>query len=176
MAEQSRKIKRPAKGRKSPRYFFLNGLLHKVLFISRPQDLVWCWSYSEAKRVQYAWSYVKKHYKRAYSTREVAAMVNRDPRTISNYWAKRDIRVPQHTYGLTSTRRTHAYKWDEKDIMELHEYLLTVNIGRPRADGLPRIKPMPTKAELLALIRHDMISYFKDADGEFKPMWKEPEW
>lgn len=103
-------------------------------------------------------------------------MVNRTPRSISNYWEARAIRIPQHTYGLTEIGRTHAYKWDEKDILDLHEYLLSVNIGRPRKDGLLNIKPMPTKAELLAMIRNEVVTYIKTDDGEFLPVWKEPEW
>jgi hypothetical protein len=53
---------------------------------------------------------------------------------------------------------------------------LTVHIGRPRKDG--RVTPgrMPSKAELRALMRHDTMTYVKNADGEFTPVWKEVDW
>lgn len=175
MAEQSRKRKKPAKKRPA-KYFFLNGLLHKIIFISRPHDLVWAWSYEEKKRKQYSWSYVKDNYKMAFTTVQVAGMINRDRRTISNYFMDKKIPIPPHTYGLTEVGRTHAYMWDEKRVLDLHEYLLSVSIGRPRKDGIPRIKPMPTRAELLAMMRQESITYVKNDEGEFTPAWRQPEW
>lgn len=170
MATKSRK-KKSSKFK----YFFINEQLHKAVFISRPHDLVFCWNYPEHKKMSYSWQYILHNHKRAWKTTEVAKMVNRDRRSISNYFMQKDIQKPQVAYGLTEIQREHQYFWREEDVMALHDYLLTVAIGRPRKDGGFTIKPMPTRMELLAMMRQDTIVYVKTEEG-FVPAWREPGW
>jgi hypothetical protein len=64
----------------------------------------------------------------------------------------------------------------EDDIREMHTFLLTVSRGRPRKDGKPVISGLPTKAELEATLRQETVLYIKTEQGEFSPVWKQPEW
>ena len=41
------------------RYFYLNGNHHKVLRISRAEDIIVAWDYENKKRVSYIWSITK---------------------------------------------------------------------------------------------------------------------
>lgn len=169
---------RQRRNRKSSklRYFYLNGDLHKILSVNRAQDFVVCWNFPEGKRVGYVWSDVKKRHGKAFRTSEVAKMVGRDLTTVKRDILNGNIKRPQKIYSL-HTKRPGAYYWSEEDVMEMHDYLLSIHIGRPRLDGLivPR-SSIPTKAELRAMMRHDIITYVKTDNEEFIPIWKERDW
>lgn len=153
------------------RYFFLNGKLHKKLHIDRGKDVITAWSYPEEKRVGYTYSDVIRRHEKAWTTKEVAAMIGRGRITIEKAVVLGNVERPQHTYGLES-KKIFQYMWSEQDIMNLHDYLSTVHRGRPRKDGLVSPQAMPTKRELRAMVRQNQILYVKDADGEFRPTWQ----
>lgn len=157
-------------------YFYLNSDLHKVLRVLRAVDLVEAWNFREGKRKSYVWSDVRKRMEGAFTMQQVAAMIGRHRVHLENYVLDGKIRTPQRIYSLDENRVPGKYFFSETDVMELHDYLLTVHRGRPRKDG--RITPgiKITKAELRALMRHDTVTYVKNADGEFTPLWKEVDW
>lgn len=162
--------------KKRLKYFFLNDQLHKVLHVSRPHDQVWCWIYDDHKRVVYSWSYVKQYHKTAFTTIEVAKMVNRDRRSLATYHLSKGVRSPAKAYALNESGQHSMNFWDEERILDLHEYLLSIHNGRPNKNGYVKIKPTPTRAELIAMMRHNTVMYVKTDDGEFAPAFKEPEW
>lgn len=153
------------------RYFFLNGDLHRKIHISRSADSIRAWNYPKARLITYVYSDVRKMGERAFTTREVGEMIGISRRTIERAILGGNIREPQYTYGLTDKRQKHGYMWNEKSIMELHAYLLTIHIGRPRNDGLITPMKMPSARELRAMIRQDTILYVKKGD-QFIPTWK----
>lgn len=120
------------------------------------------------------YSEVRKKYEPAFSTREVGELLGRNSRMVERYarWGK--IPPVAVAHGLKGNRpQFDPLKWCEQDIMYLHDYLLTLQRGKPRADGrvIPN-PPLPTKKELRALIRHETVLYVLNADGEFVPTWK----
>lgn len=157
--------------KKPLRYFFLNGDLHRKIHINRSADSIRAWNYPKARLMTYVYSDVKKMGERAFTTREVSEMIGRDVRTIEVAILAGNIREPQSTYGLDENRNKYKYMWNEKAIMELHAYFLTVHKGRPRKDGLVTPMAMPTAKELRAMIRQDVILYVKQGD-KFIPTWK----
>lgn len=154
------------------RYFFYRGDLHKKIHISRGDDLITAWNYPKGKAEKYVYSDVRKNGERAFTTAQVADMINRTPENVWRHVSVGDVRVPQHTYGLDEKRNLYAYLWSEKDIMDLHAYLKTVHIGRPRADGLVSTGKLPTATELRAMIRQGTVLYVKDSEGNFVPTWQ----
>ena len=64
----------------------------------------------------------------------------------------------------------------EDDVMLVREFLSTLHRGRPRKDGLITSKNVPTKQELRAKIKNEVVLYQQTSDGEFIPVWKQPEW
>jgi len=161
-------------------YFYLHGemdgkvvpLLHKSLHINRGADTIKTWCYPLGKRVAYTYSDTKKHREPAYTTREVAFMLNRGRLVLERAILNGDITEPQYTYGLNEHKRKFKYMWHENNILEAHAFLSTVHFGRPRGDGEVIPKRLPTVRELRAMIRQEEILYVRDEDGEFRPVWK----
>lgn len=173
MARQNRK-KRGKKQRL--RYFFANGELHKILRLSRGEDLVVAWNYPQGKRVAYVWSNVQNSMQHAYSLTVAAKILNRHRDVIKRHIKNGAIREVGQTYSIDERKSPGVYYMSEDNIREMHAFLLTVSIGRPRKDGQVVISGLPTKAELEALLRHETVLYVKGEDGEFAPVWKQPEW
>ena len=165
-----------SKKQKKPRYFYLNGELHKVLRVNRPEDLVHSWSYPQGRRVAYVWSQTQKTMQHAFSVNTVANMLGRNPRVLKQYILDGLIPKVQKTYTLDEKRSPGKIFFSEDDIRILYEYLITVNHGRPRKDGELVQYPLPSRAELEAMLRQDTILYVKDKTGEFAPVWKQPDW
>ena len=162
--------------RKKFRYFFINSELHKILRVSRPEDLVFAWNYKQGKRVAYVLSDSRLHMQRAYSVKEVGEIFDRDYLSILRYINNKNINPPQKTYVIEDPTRLGRYYFSKDDIYSLHDYLLTVNRGRPRFDGVMNKTDAPSRRELDAILNNDTVLYVKGADGQFIPMWKQPEW
>lgn len=148
---------------KALRYFFLNGKIHKVLSSSRAKDQVIAWSYPDKKRVLYPYSEVSKSMGNAYSIKQVGDMLNKHRVTIQDYILEGKIITPQKIYpiGTISEDGWYKYMFSEKDVLDLHEYILESGHS----------KNVPSKAELLALLKHNFILYTKTDNG-FVPVWK----
>jgi hypothetical protein len=149
--------------KKDIKYFFLNDKIHKIISLSRAKDQVIAWSYVDQKRVLYPYSEVKKNMGNAYSISQVASMLNKHRVTIQDYILDGKIRSPQKIYpiGKSPDDSWYKYMFSEKDILDLHLYILESGHS----------KNIPSKAELLALLKHSFILYTKTDTG-FVPVWK----
>lgn len=156
---------------KFPTYFFLNDLLHKRLHINRGEDIITTWCYPLRKRITYTYSEVRKNKRPAFTTMEICGMINRSRKTVE--WAILDgnVKEPQHTYGIDEHMRKYKHMWSEADVLALHDYFSTVHYGHPRKDGLITPLAMPSRRELLAMMRNEEMLYVKGEDGEFRPVW-----
>lgn len=157
-------------------YFYVNGDLHKVLLVDRARDFVRTWNYPKRKSVGYVYSDLLKNHGKAWPTSQVAKLIDRAREVLEWYILDKNIRVPQRTYTLDGRYAPGKYMWSEEDILALHDYLSSVHIGRPREDGIAINTKLLSKAELRAKMRSDVVLYVKNKDGEFVPVWKEPEW
>jgi hypothetical protein len=164
------------------RYFFLNDELHKKLHINRSSDLLTAWSYAQGKRVGYSWADAKRNMQNAYTVKETAELLNRHRNRILEYVEKGYIKPPQYTYNplvgddQADIRKIFKYMFSEDDVMAIRDFLSTMHRGRPRKDGLVTPKNVPTRAELKAKMKNEVVLYQKTEDGEFIPVWKQPEW
>ena len=157
MARETRR--RP---RKEIRYFFLNGKLHKILSSSRAKDTLVAWRYEDSKRVLYPYSDATKSMETAYSIKQVGDMLNKHRVTIQDYILEGKILTPQKVYPIGgSGDGWYKYMFSEKDILDLHSFILESGHS----------KNVPSKAELLALLKHNFILYTK-TDSGFVPVWK----
>lgn len=169
------KQNRSSKGT-SLRYFFLNNEHHKVLRISRAEDLITAWNYSQGKRVTYIWSVSKKNMGKAFTMKSVSKIFDRDVMIIHEYIKEGKIKRPSQTYSIDEKRKPGKFLFSEDDLRDLHSYLLTVHRGRPRKDGAITQTKLMSRAELEALMKEERILYTKDKNGEFIPVWKQPDW
>jgi hypothetical protein len=157
MAGRSRKSKA-----KKFIYFFLNSKIHKVLNYSRAKDELIAWCYPDKKRVLYSYSQVTKNMENAYSTKQVADLLNKHKVTIEDYILDGKIKYPQKVYPIGNPDSTWSkFMFSESDIMDIHQFILELGYS----------KNMPSKNELRALLKHNMILYTKTDTG-FVPVWK----
>lgn len=159
------------------KYFFLDGVPHKKLQINRGADTLVAWNYIERKRVMYVWSVAKRNMKRAFLGPEVQQMLGRHRNSLFLYIKQGQIKPPFRTYSLGGDGEPSYYLWSEEDILGLHELLIEKGYGAKRKDGLPSVSPrLPSRAQLLAMMRDDVVLYTKTRDGKFTPVWQEKDW
>ena len=172
-------VKQKRKGTLAPKrwnHFFLNGDLHKTLRTNRTENLLVAWNFKEKRRVAYVLTDAYKRRQRAFSTGQVAKMVHRHRDTVKKHIRARDIPMPQTSMSLDGSDRMLKYYFSEDDVRDIYEFFKTVHRGRPRKDGKTTFSDLPSKAELEASMRNETVLYTKNEDGEFVPVWKQPEW
>lgn len=161
----------PTRNWRINKYFFVNDKLHKVIQQNRGLDAVVSWCYEDKCRYRYSLADVRTRAGKAYSTKQVEALMGRHATYIAKLVAEGVVKRPQQTYSLTGTFNPGKYFWSEQDILELHDYFANTHTGRPRKDGLITSRAMPSRAELLAMMRNDTAIYVKEGDS-FVPVWK----
>ena len=144
-------------------YFFLNGKVHKVLRLSRAKDEVIAWSYLDNKRVMYSYAQVDKHMERAYGIVEVSKILGRHRVTIEEYILQGKVKQPQKVYPISNPdSRWSKYMFSESDILDIHQFIIDAG----------HIRDLPSRSELQAILKHNLILYTKTDDGKFVPVWK----
>ena len=144
-------------------YFFLNGKVHKVLRLSRAKDEVIAWSYLDNKRVMYSYAQVDKHMERAYGIVEVSKILGRHRVTIEEYILQGKVKQPQKVYPISNPESSWSkYMFSESDILDIHQFIIDAG----------HIRDLPSRSELQAILKHNLILYTKTDDGKFVPVWK----
>ena len=144
-------------------YFFLNGKVHKVLRLSRAKDEVIAWSYLDNKRVMYSYAQVDKHMERAYGIVEVSKILGRHRVTIEEYILQGKVKQPQKVYPISNPDSSWSkYMFSESDILDIHQFIIDAG----------HIRNLPSRSELQAILKHNLILYTKTDDGKFVPVWK----
>ena len=149
---------------KNFRYFFLNEKVHKVLRASRAKDELVAWCYPDRKRVLYSYHQVDKNMGKAYTMTEAAVLLNKHKITLEDYILEGKVRVPQKIYPISNPENTKWSKYllSQEDILDMHEHILDSGHS----------KEVPSKTELLSLLKHNLILYTKTEEGKFVPVWK----
>lgn len=171
MAESTRNSKRLG----SLKYFYYEGTLYEKIQINRPANLVYAKNVQTGEMFSLTYTDYRRKRSKAFSTKEAARILNRDPGRLYTYINLKRIEPPQRTSPDMSFNKTGAYYWSEDDILNLHEYLITVGAARITQHGLvvpPR--NLPSRAEVKALMGRGTVLYVKTESGEFVPTWKEP--
>lgn len=171
MASKTRKKNGQGTKRSRVRYFFLNDELHKVLSQNRGKDTLTAWNYPRGKVMVYVFSDWLKRQQPAFTTEQVAQMINRSARSLEYAFRDGMIETPQQTYGIDENRNPYQYMWNEELIMDALEYFSTIHYGRPRKDGLIAPKHLPTPRELRAMIHNEEVMYVRRGD-HFVPTWR----
>ena len=144
-------------------YFFLNDKVHKTIRVHRGKDELVAWCYKDKKRVLYSYSQVEKYGQMAYSIKQAGEILNRHKVTIENYILDGKIKEPEKIYSISNPDGGWTkFMLSEKDIMELHEFLLEAGYSHN----------LPTKTELQGLLKHNLILYTKTDEGKFVPVWR----
>jgi len=160
-------VRKPRKNKaKRLVYFFLDGKIHKSLRVSRAKDEIIAWCYPDKRRVMYSYSLVKKRMQKAYTLKEAATVLNRHKITVEDYILAGKIQQPTKIYPISNPESGWSkYMLQEEDILKIHQFILE--------DGYS--SDIPSRSELIALLKHDTILYTKTTDGRFVPVWKAEE-
>jgi hypothetical protein len=67
-----------------------------------------------------------------------------------------------HTLGQTDSENLSQYMFNQKNILDIHQHILDSGHS----------KEIPSKAELQALLKNNLILYTKTEEGKFVPVWK----
>ena len=99
----------------------------------------------------------------AYTLVQAGKVLNRHKVTLEEYILVGKIKSPQKVYPIGNPDSTwFKYMLSESDIMQIHEFILEAG----------HTKDLPSKAELLALLKSNVILYTKTNDGKYVPVWK----
>jgi len=154
--------------------FFLGQELHKVLKVNRPADLVYSWNYPKKSQITYIWSDVLKTHKPAFTTAQVAKMLNRSVTTIMKYHQTGIVKSPYQVYNIETgirDRARHRMYWHPEEVLDLHQVLCEPTPLRGTKYGRAGEK-LPTRAEVVAQMYHGVVFYVQDKDGQFVPTWR----
>lgn len=147
-------------------YFFLNDKIHKVLSASRSKDELIAWVYEDKKRVLYSYSQVKKYMENAYTTKDVARILNKHKITIEDYIWEGKVATPARIYSIGNPESSWSkFMFREKDILDIHQFILEAGHS----------SELPSKTELMGLLKNNLVLYTKTEDGKFVPVWKAEE-
>jgi len=155
------------------KFFFLEDELHKVLKVNRPADLVYTWNYPKIAQVTYLWSQIQRIHKPAFTTAQVAEMLNRSVETVTKYYKSGIVKRPYQIYNIETgyrDRKRHKVYWHPDDVLDLHQVMCEPTPLRGTKYGRAGIA-LPTRAEVVAMMYHGTVFYVKDKDGEFRPTW-----
>jgi hypothetical protein len=157
------------------KYFYTDSKLHRTIRGDRPNDLMRAWSYEDNAVVDFVWSDVRRRMQQAFDTYEVCTLLNRTKKNILEHIAAGAINPP-YKIGVQANG-FGRYKWSEDDVLAMHAHYLTVGSGRPRKDGmLSAAARIPTKLELVAMMKQQRMMYVRDADGNFVPIFDAQDW
>lgn len=176
--------------RKSPRHFFWDNKLHRVLRINRPANLVEVWCFSERKSKSILYTDYRNNAKVAVQTGTAAKILRVSSITLFRYIKKGAIKPPERSYAFDGlfgqaapdghikniSNQNHLW-WGEHSLMEAHDAMMEVRRGFKRKDGGPTpLQKIATKAEIHAAFNNSTTLYVKGKDDEFVPLFRQPNW
>ena len=99
----------------------------------------------------------------AYTTKQVAQILNKHKITIEDYIWEGKVATPARIYSIGNPEGNWSkFMFREKDILDIHEFILEVGHS----------SELPSRSELQALLKNNLILYTKTEDGKFVPVWK----
>jgi hypothetical protein len=153
------------------RYFFLDGVLYRTIHINRHHDLIACLRMRDREEVVFMWSDVKRNRQKAFMSGQVARLLGLSRmKFLVHVW---EGRVTNFEWLIKADGQKQRI-FSEDDVLDAWEALSNVHIGRPRKDGrITTRKTLPTKAELLSVIKEEEVLYYWDKETErFMPVWR----
>lgn len=144
-----------------PRYFLLDGRVHKLLGCHRGHDRVTAWDYEAGCVKIYSYLDVRRNYGKLFRTRQVAEMCWRSYYYLKNLMWRGEL---EPTF-----RTDRVILWSEEDVLKVHDYFgHMIKMGGTQRHP----KKLPTRTELRAMMNNDTVLYVQSKDGTFVPTFK----
>lgn len=157
----------------SQRVWFLNGDLVRVHHLNRSNGIVSLYNINKGQIESCLLSDFKKGREKAYTVKDTSELINRHRKYMPLLMKKGVIPLPTGA-ALNKERgwQIKAY-YSESQVHEIRDILATYSFGRPRKDGLINNDVTPTRQELTRRMGNGILTYTKNSDGEFIPVWSE---
>ena len=153
--------------------WFLNGDLVRPYNLNRANGIVSVYNVNKDRIESCLLGDFKKNRERAFTVKDTAKLINRH-RKYMPFLMKKGI-IPTPTGASLNGERGWQIKayYSESQVYEIRDILASYSIGRPRADGLINNNVTPTRQELTRRMGTGILTYTKNSDGEFIPVWTE---
>lgn len=158
---------------KRRKVWFLNGDLVSIEHTSKSQGLIALKNWTQDRIMYMSVRDFKKARKHAYSTKEVAELLNYKPSVIKNLYYDGVIPKPMGRFPNGKiVSGGHVYYSEEK-IFLIRDILAGRHWGKARKDGMITNNKVPTESELWAKVNNSYFVYVQNEDGEFIPTFPE---
>lgn len=153
--------------------WFLNGDLVKVHHTNRSNGIVSLFNINKGQIESCLLSDFRKNREKAYTVHETSKLINRHRKYLPTLMKQGTI--PEPTGASLNKERGWQIKayYSQSQIYEIRDILATYTIGRPRKDGLVNNNITPTRQELTRRLGEGILTYTKNSDGDFIPVWSE---
>lgn len=157
----------------SVKIWFLNGDLVRKYHFNRSNGIMSVYNITKDRIESCLISDFNKNKERAYTVKQTAELVNRHQKYLPELM-KRGV-IPEPTGAQKDGVRQWQVRsyYSESQIREIRDTLASINIGRPRKDGLINNNSTPTAQELQRRMGDGILTYTKTEDGRFVPLWTE---
>lgn len=156
-------------------YFFLNGKIHATHKRNRGADTIEAWCFPDGKMYTYIYSDVCKRMERAFDLIQVTKILHRNKEAILLAWREEKLELcGQKIHWKPGLGK---WKFSESDILKMLSYFAG-NLRNPLAKGPTKKVKMnprglPSPAEAIAMMNYNDLTYIKNKDGEFVPVYGE---
>lgn len=157
----------------SKKVYFLNNDLVRTHHLNRAGGIMSVYNINTGNIESCLIGDFKKHRLRAYTVNETAQLVNRHRKYMPELMKKGIIPLPTGA-SLNKVRgwQIRSY-YSENQVHEIRDILASYTIGRPRKDGLINNNITPTRQELTRRMGDGILTYTRNSDGDFIPVWSE---
>jgi hypothetical protein len=153
--------------------WFLNGDLVRPHHFNRSAGIVTLYNIIKDRMETCLISDFKKTRERAYTVGETAALVNRHKKYMPSLIKRGVIPPPTGSSKDGKTGWQIRSYYSESQVREIRDILASIHIGQPRKDGLITNNSTPNRQELTRRMGDGILTYTRNADGEFIPVWSE---
>ena len=153
--------------------WFLNGDLVRVYHSNRSNGIMSVYNINKDRIESCLLSDFKKNRERAYTVNETSKLVNRHRKYMPQLVNAGTI--PPPTGASLNGERGWQIKsyYSESQVHEIRDILASYTQGRPRKDGLINNNITPTRQELTRRMGDGILTYTRNSDGQFIPVWSE---
>lgn len=157
----------------SKKVWFLNNDLVRVYHLNRSNGIMSVYNINKDRIESCLISDFKKNRLRAYTVKETAELVNRHKKYLPTLMDNGSIPYPTGSSkdGVRGWQIRSYYS--ELQVHEIRDILATYSMGRPRKDGMINNNVTPTRQELTRRMGDGILTYTKNSDGQFIPVWSE---
>lgn len=155
-----------------PKYFFLNGKLHKYIRTVMSDNSIVAWCYQDEERLWLPRMHTRRMYKKAYTISQAARLINTTTRVINELIDQGMVKRPERAYDTgKSTFKPLASYINEDDMLALRQAawdMLPKNkFGEPYTDEMVNEDELIHRMQL-----GDDREFQRGDDGEIERVYK----